>query len=68
MTSPTSGTPSPQEPHRAAARAREAIAAAMAGLDGLDERPLAEHVEVFDRIHATLADALADTPQQATEA
>jgi hypothetical protein len=28
-------------------------------LAGLDERPLAEHVEVFDTVHRTLQDALA---------
>jgi hypothetical protein len=28
-------------------------------LDGLEERPVAEHVEVFDRVHRTLQDALA---------
>jgi hypothetical protein len=31
----------------------------MAGLDGLADRPLGEHVEVFERIHAALGDALA---------
>lgn len=35
------------------------VAAAMAGLDGLDDRPLAEHVEVFERIHGALGAALA---------
>lgn len=28
-------------------------------LAGLDDRPLAEHVEVFDGVHRTLQDALA---------
>ncbi len=32
---------------------------AMAGLDGLDGRPLAEHVPAFERVHAALGDALA---------
>jgi hypothetical protein len=31
----------------------------MAALDGLAERPLADHVEAFDRVHAALGDALA---------
>ena len=42
MTSPTSGAPHPEEFRRVADQAQEAIAAAMAGLDNLDERPLAE--------------------------
>ena len=28
-------------------------------LDGLDEKPVAEHVEVFDQVHRSLQDALA---------
>jgi hypothetical protein len=35
------------------------VARALAGLDGLADRPLAEHVEVFERIHTALGDALA---------
>jgi hypothetical protein len=31
----------------------------MAALDGLADRPLAEHVEVFERVHAALGEALA---------
>jgi hypothetical protein len=37
----------------------QAVARALAGLDGLADRPLAEHVEVFERIHSALGDALA---------
>ena len=37
----------------------QAVERAMADLDGLADRPLAEHVAVFERVHATLADALA---------
>lgn len=36
-----------------------AVARAMAGLEGLDDRPLAEHVEAFEQVHAALGDALA---------
>lgn len=36
----------------------QAVARALAGLDDLADRPLAEHVEVFERIHSALADAL----------
>lgn len=32
---------------------------ALAGLEGLADRPLAEHVPVFERIHTALQDALA---------
>jgi hypothetical protein len=30
----------------------------MAGLHGLAERPLGEHVEAFERVHAALGEAL----------
>ena len=39
--------------------AEEAVTAALALLDGLEERPVAEHVEVFDAVHRSLQDALA---------
>ena len=32
---------------------------ALARLDGLDDLPVAEHVEVFDAVHRSLQDALA---------
>jgi hypothetical protein len=31
----------------------------MASLDDLRDRPLAEHVEAFERVHTALGDALA---------
>ena len=37
----------------------EVVGRAMAGLDGLTERPLAEHVAAFERVHAALGEALA---------
>ncbi len=37
----------------------QAVAAALALLDGIEERPVAEHVEVFDAVHRSLQDALA---------
>jgi hypothetical protein len=37
----------------------EAVRAALAALDGLADRPLAEHVAVFEVIHSALGDALA---------
>ena len=35
------------------------VEAALAQLDGLEDRPVAEHVEVFDAVHRSLQDALA---------
>ena len=36
-----------------------AVAAALAALDGVQQRPLEEHVDVFDAVHRGLQDALA---------
>jgi hypothetical protein len=35
------------------------VAAALELLDGLDDKPVAEHVDVFDQVHRSLQDALA---------
>jgi len=35
------------------------VATALQALDGLAERPVHEHVELFDGLHRTLQDALA---------
>jgi hypothetical protein len=62
MTAPRPGPQRPAGPPRADERAAgpaAAVAEAMAGLDGLAGRPLAEHVEAFDRVHAALGEALA---------
>lgn len=45
---------------------RPAVDRAMAALDDLADRPPAEHVEAFERVHAALGDALA-APIDATE-
>lgn len=37
----------------------DALGRAMAGLAGLADRPLAEHVEAFERVLAALGEALA---------
>jgi hypothetical protein len=37
----------------------EQVDTALALLDGLDELPVAVHVEVFDQVHRSLQDALA---------
>jgi hypothetical protein len=38
----------------------EAVDAALAALDGIADRPLAEHVAVFEQVHAALGSALSD--------
>jgi hypothetical protein len=35
------------------------VASALELLDGLDELPVSDHVEVFDLVHRSLQDALA---------
>lgn len=39
---------------------RERIETAMAGLDGVEDLPVGEHVERFDAVHSALTDALSD--------
>jgi hypothetical protein len=55
--------PKPGPPPTAVARGpvdpRHCVERAVAALDGLADRPLAEHVEVFERVHAALGEALA---------
>jgi hypothetical protein len=50
--------PVPGPPPRPADPA-ELVGRAMAGLEGLSEGPLAEHVAAFERVHAALGEALA---------
>jgi hypothetical protein len=40
----------------------------VASLDGLDERPVSEHVAVFEAAHDTLRNALADAGNDASGA
>ena len=47
--------PTPQVPE-----VTSAVRAAMAALDDIEGRPLAEHVEAFERVHVVLGEALAD--------
>jgi hypothetical protein len=54
---PRSIVPGPVAPGPEAPAA--AVARAMAGLDGLAGRPLAEHVDAFERVHTALGEALA---------
>ncbi|MER7012036.1 hypothetical protein ABT324_11470 [Saccharopolyspora sp. NPDC000359] len=39
----------------------DAIAAAVAALDEVRERPVAEHVERFEAVHTALTDALSES-------
>ena len=50
MTAPVPGPPADALPQ---------VAEALRALDGLGERPVGEHVELFDGLHRTLQDALA---------
>lgn len=54
-TPPLPGPP----PNSAPVTNDEAIDAAVAGLDGLDQLPLADHVDRFDTVHIALTAALA---------
>ncbi len=56
-----SGPPRPVDPRALQGPTpEEAVAAAMAALEDLADRPLAEHVAVFEQVHAALGRALAD--------
>ncbi|MFC4948999.1 hypothetical protein [Pseudonocardia sp. GCM10023141] len=59
MTVPLPGPPRPSDPRPAPPDPRVAVADAMAALDALGDRPPAEHVEAFERVHAALGEALA---------
>ena len=61
MSSALSGPPRPVDPRTLQGPPPEAaVDAAVAALDGLADRPLAEHVAVFEQVHAALGHALAD--------
>ncbi|GAA3389742.1 hypothetical protein [Cryptosporangium minutisporangium] len=55
---PKPGPPSPSLVADSAA-AEEQVAAVLAHLDDLDERPIAEHVAAYETVHRTLQDTLA---------
>ncbi len=57
---PVPGPPRPADPRAARPEPGGVVAQAMAGLEGLEDRPLAEHVDAFERVHAALGEALAD--------
>ena len=52
MTTPVPGPPTAPDP-------LPLVADALRTLDGLEQRPVHEHVELFDGLHRTLQDALA---------
>ena len=58
MTGQGPGGPLPA-PGGGGAEVPQGVAAALARLDQLDQRPVAEHVEVLDGVHRQLQDALA---------
>lgn len=60
MSVPTPGPPPvPADPRGPSVESLRAdVAEALADLDGLAQRPPAEHVEAFERVHAALGDAL----------
>jgi hypothetical protein len=64
MTFPPSG-PRPVDPRASGACPQgildpeSAVERALGELDGLADRPLTEHVAVFEQLHAALGDALA---------
>ena len=41
------------------------VADAVGALDGLEDRPVAEHVAVYERLHTVLGDALSAGPDRA---
>lgn len=61
---PRPGDPRPA-PQRPVASLRSTVDEAMAGLEGLSERPPAEHVAAFERVHTALGEALSAGPDRA---
>jgi hypothetical protein len=53
-------TTMPPDDRGDAGGAQSTTEAALASLESLSERPLAEHPDVYQAIHTTLQDALAD--------
>jgi hypothetical protein len=61
MSAALPGPPRPVDPRTLRGpTSEEAVDAAIAALAGLDGRPLAEHVAVFEQVHVALGAALAD--------
>ncbi|HEY0816654.1 MAG TPA: hypothetical protein VGE11_25525 [Pseudonocardia sp.] len=58
MNAPLPGPPPPGTAHQPVDTAVR-VDEAMAGLEGLQGRPLAEHVAAYERVHAALGEALA---------
>lgn len=59
-------TPPPDDTgERPLERLRTDVADAVDALDALEERPVAEHVAVYERLHTVLGDALSAGPDRA---
>ena len=68
MSSALPGPPRPMDPRPLRGPTPEQVVdAALAALDGLDDRPLAEHVAVFEQVHVALGAALADGAAEASD-
>ena len=68
MSSALPGPPRPVDPQTLRGPTPEQVVdAALAALDGLDDRPLAEHVAVFEQVHVALGAALADGAAEASD-
>ena len=64
-----SGPPRPVDPRTFRGPSpEEAVDTVLTALDGLADRPLTEHVAVFEQVHAALGRALADGADGAPEA
>jgi hypothetical protein len=61
----TSTPPSDDTGERPLEALRADVAEAVGALDGLQERPVAEHVAVYERLHTVLGDALSAGPDRA---
>lgn len=57
---PPAGGPGPATPATASPRADSRVSQAIALLDGLADRPLAEHPDAYQQVHEALQGALAD--------
>jgi hypothetical protein len=55
------------EPHQAEPAADPRVRDAVRRLDGLSDLPPAEHVEIYEAVHSSLQESLADASRQADE-
>jgi hypothetical protein len=62
---PGPGTSAADRPHSAPAAGNPVVEAVLASLDGLEERPVGDHVAIFEAAHEQLRAALADAGDRA---